>query len=85
MMNAKCLGHEEHGLDEKISNLIKGLQLHEHPAGDYYDALCLMESLNGYEGDEETNFDEGIKRLYELAEDGNEYAQVFVENIESVE
>lgn len=84
-LNIKNSGVEKHGLDEKIRNLIEGLQLHEHPAGDYYDALCLMESLNGYEGDEETNFDEGIKRLYELAEDGNEYAQVFVENIESVE
>ena len=85
VLHAKSGGEEEHGLDGKINNLIEGLQLHGHPAGDYYKALWLMESLNGNGVDMEENFNNGLIRLYELANEGNEYAITFVEWVESAD
>ena len=85
MLNAKSIGKEEHGLDNKINNLIEGLQLYNHPAGDYYEALWLLESLNGNGKDIEENSNNGLIRLYELANEGNEYAITFVDWVESAQ
>lgn len=85
VLHAKSAGEEEHGLDNKIKNLIEGLQLYGHQAGDYYEALWLMSGLNGNGNGRDENFDNGLTRLYELADEENEYAIAFAEWFESAD
>lgn len=68
---------------EKIQRYITGLEEEGHPAGEYYRAFGLIYGVIQTENTEEEDLDEGIILMYNLANNGNEHAIVYVNYIEN--
>lgn len=81
-MNIKNKGEEILTFDDLIQEIIHDLQEANNPAGDYYEAIWLMENLVHNGKDKDVNFESGLILLYELANEGNPYAVETVEHIE---
>ena len=81
-VNAKCDDDDRSALQDKYMALVEGLELVDNPAGEYYRAQSMILGIIENDMSEEQNFDDGIRLLYQLANNGNEYAMAAVETLE---
>lgn len=86
VMNWKVTeGDKRFPLQERVDFYIDSLEESGHPAGAFYRAIHLIYRLVKNDLTEEENFDEGLILMYQLANEGNEFALNYVEYIESAE
>lgn len=76
---------EKFPLQDKVDYYFNLLDDNEHPAGAFYRAIHLIYRLVKNDKTDEENWDEGLILMYQLANDGNEFAIDYVEYIESAE
>lgn len=74
-----------YAFQRKMEYIIATLKSIEHPAGEYYEALSLIYNLMDMGGDEQTAFDRGLVMMYDLANEGNEYATEWADIIDAAE
>jgi len=72
-----------YAFQRKMEYIIATLKSIEHPAGEYYEALSLIYDLMDMGVDEQTAFDRGLVMMYDLANEGNEYATEWVDIIDA--
>ncbi len=72
-------------LQERVDFYINRLEEADHPAGAFYRAIHLIYRLVKNEKTDDENWDDGLILMYQLANDGNEFAIDYVEYIESYE
>lgn len=71
--------NKEIPLQECVDYFINALEEAGHPAGGYYKAIGLIYGSIVNDKTNDENWDEGLILMYELANDGNEYAISYVE------
>ncbi len=85
-MNCKAQDPDEvFPLQDAVDFYINQLEEEDHPAGSFYRAIHLIYRLVHNEKSDDENWDEGLILMYQLANDGNEFANDYVEYIESAE
>jgi hypothetical protein len=57
----------------------------EHPAGSFYRAIHLIYRLVKNERTDDENWDDGLVLMYQLANEGNEFAINYVNYLENAE
>lgn len=77
--------NKEIPFQERVDYFINALEEAGHPAGGYYKAIGLIYGSIVNDKTDDENWDEGLILMYELANDGNEYAISYVEMIETSE
>ena len=68
-----AIGENERIVKNYVKTVVSKMR-GKHPAGDYYDAICIM---HGYYPNEKPNSKEGIRLMHELAQAGNQYAMYY--------
>jgi hypothetical protein len=76
---------KEFPLQERVDFYINRLEEADHPAGAFYRAIHLIYRLVKNEKTDDENWDEGLILMYQLADEGNEFAIDYVDYIESAE
>jgi transcriptional regulator with XRE-family HTH domain len=76
---------KEFPLQERVDFYINRLEEADHPAGAFYRAIHLIYRLVKNEKTDDENWDDGLILMYQLAEEGNEFAIDYVEYLESAE
>lgn len=85
-MNCKAQDPDkEFPLQGAVDFYIKQLEVEGHLAGSFYRAIHLIYRLVHNEKTDDENWDDGLILMYQLANDGNEFAIDYVEYIESAE
>lgn len=78
-------GDKRFPLQERVDFYIDNLEETGHPAGAFYRAIHQIYRLIKNDLTDEENFDEGLILMYQLANEGNEFALDYVDYIESAE
>ena len=85
-MNCKAQDpNKEFPLQDAVDFYINRLEEDNHPAGSFYRAIHLIYRLIKNEKTDDENWDDGLILMYQLANDGNEFAIDYVEYIENAE
>jgi hypothetical protein len=70
---------------DRVEFFVEKVEEVENQEGQYYHAFLLIYGLMRTEDTEDVNLNNGLRKMYELANEGNEYAIHYVEYIEGGE